>query len=110
MKIKISKIAVLLLCISILTLNFRSAFGVIDVGVTAIISPACPTVAGIPDSVIVVISNIGSDTVFNLNVWYALASVLINEPWAGSLAPSSSDTFAFATQFIVPYGSFAFCS
>ncbi len=110
MKIKFF-ISAFALITTLLTGNVKSAFGVIDVGVTAIIQPTCSVVPGIPQSIIVVITNFGNISLTTVPIGVFISG---NTPaastWNGSLAPLTSDTFEFPVQFTFPAGPFSLCS
>jgi len=102
---------VLNLLLSLTSTDAKSANGVIDVGVTAIIHPLCPVTPGVMDSIVVVITNFGNITITTVPIGVDIsATPLMTTTWNGSLPPMSSDTFVLPVMVIFPLGQFTLCS
>jgi len=110
MKIR-SHISIIILTFALLTWQVKTAYGFIDVGVTAILQPTCPVVPGTLQTVIVVITNFGTTSITTVPVSYILnGGIPVTATYNGFLAPSTSDTFEIIPVFIVPSGPFSLCS
>jgi hypothetical protein len=82
-----------------------------DVGVSSITSPSGQSTIGGNISVEIVISNYGSDTIYNIPVTYTLSGVNIaNETYTGIILPGDSDTYAFTTTYVSPVGTYYLCA
>lgn len=110
MKIR-SGISVFFLAVAILTVQARTAFGVVDVGVSAVIQPSCSDVAGSVKKVRVVITNFGTIEMTSIPFSYKLNDgPPVTQTFSQSLAPSASDTFELVYLITVPAEPFTLCS
>lgn len=98
-----------LLCTSF-AFKDNTAFGISDIGITAILKPTCPTAAGIADSITIIIQNYGTTSETNFPIRYRIDSgPFITETWPGVSSPSSIDTITLLTPFSAPMGNFSLC-
>ncbi|MCX6291208.1 MAG: hypothetical protein NT126_05540, partial [Bacteroidetes bacterium] len=82
-----------------------------DAGVTAILQPGASSNSGSNDSVVVVISNFGSQAISNFNVSYSVnGGPAVTQLFTGTILSGSSDTLFFSSLFTVPAGTFSLCS
>jgi len=82
-----------------------------DIGVTSINQPGNMSGAGGNQVVNVTFRNYGTTTITADSLAYSVnGSLVATEPWSGSLAPSATATFSFATTFVVPAGAYDICA
>ncbi|MBL0343634.1 MAG: T9SS type A sorting domain-containing protein [Bacteroidetes bacterium] len=104
-------ISTLALILALLVFNVKAVFCQIDVGITAIINPTCSVIPGVPEPVIVVITNFGNTTMTTYPIGCTInGGIPTVATWNGFLAPSVSDTFEFPILFNFPSGPFSFCA
>ena len=82
-----------------------------DASVTAFVLPAAQLIQGSNETVQVVFTNFGSDTLTLLNLAYKVNGIVIaTQPWTGTLLPSATATVTFTQTFVVPTASFNICA
>jgi len=82
-----------------------------DAGVTSFVLPGTQLIQGSNETVQVVFTNFGSDTLTSLDLVYKVNGVIqATQPWTGTLLPAATVSVTFTQTFVVPTASFSICA